>query len=86
MRKSDKEKVLAFIDELADYLEEHDVVDAKEMVDHNESMIAIENICSQLYEYGGVISSELYDKILHITSEWGIDEKYRRCLNELVDS
>lgn len=55
-----------------------------ELVQYNESVIAIEILCTQLYEFKITITEEIFNRIRLLAESYGLENKYCERLKELV--
>ena len=74
--------------DLADHLEgiarPQDLADYRDLVQHNEGVIALQNICQNLYEYDTQLPRPVLDHIVSVAREAGLDEREWAFLEELV--
>lgn len=57
---------------------------SRELIDHNEGVIAFENICQNIYEYDVRISKELYNEIEELGLRYNLEKGTWEFLNELI--
>lgn len=57
---------------------------SRELIDHNEGVIAFENICQNIYEYDVRISKELYKEIEELGLRYNLEKGTWEFLNELI--
>lgn len=62
-RNKFKNMVADIVEKATDHLEDRDVLNAKDMLDHNEWGIAFDIVCQQIYEHGSAISDDFYNQI-----------------------
>lgn len=65
-------RIASLLQELSVYLTEADVEQIRELLQAGEPGIALENLCTQLYEHDGECSSQQYDEIERIGRSMGI--------------
>ena len=63
----------AVIIEVADFLPERDLANAWELVDAGEPGIALENLCTQLYEYDATLDPEVVEQIRRLAIAMSLD-------------
>ena len=59
--------------EVADFLPERDLANAWELVDAGEPGIALENLCTQLYEYDATLDPEVVEQIRRLAIAMSLD-------------
>ena len=65
-------------------LPDQNIMDAKELIKHNESGIALELILTQIYEYEIKINKSFYKDIERLTKKFKMKEENYSFLVELI--
>ncbi|WP_338790623.1 MafI family immunity protein [Bernardetia sp. MNP-M8] len=65
-------------------LPNQNIIDAKELVEYNESGIALEVIITQIYEYEIKINKSLYEDIEKLAKKFKMEEEHYLFLVELI--
>ncbi len=63
------------VGELTDFLTVEDIKNVHELINHGECGVALELICSQLFEYEVAISSEMLQRIKEIGIDMSLPEE-----------
>ncbi len=65
-------------------LPNQNIIDAKELVEHNENGIALELIITQIYEYEIKINKSFYEDIESLAKKFKIKQEHYLFLVELI--
>ena len=76
--------ISSIISQTSHMLPEQNIRDAKELLEYGEWGLAIDLICTQLYEYDVVITEDLYMQIIETFKLTEIDIQEWKCLKELL--
>jgi hypothetical protein len=76
--------IRSVIDDVAESLPAEVITEAKDFLDYDEWGLALETICTQLYEYDVAISDELYKTIERLGQQMKMSSEEWTMLKELV--
>ncbi|MBN69943.1 MAG: hypothetical protein CME32_11785 [Gimesia sp.] len=77
--------IYSILEEIGDSLPSENVIDTKELLEHNEWGEALDLLCTQLYEYDVEISSSTYEKIEWLGEKMEMEPKVWTILKDLVN-
>lgn len=78
--------IRSIVKEVAAYLPEQNVIDAYELLEHDEWGEALLLICTQLHEYNVTIRRGIYDRIALLGHQMQLPAKEWKILREHVES